>query len=228
MWSIHWQKPLTYSSWLWKHVVGIRNRDWRRCYSLMQYLSLHTKMLANTEIPPGKRLLWVQQEWSHHPRTLFEPGHGSKRKPATTWPRVHGKLTAWTAVHRERAIRFSGPAWEFGEDSEAGGGVELSPRLRCPSFTTSAILQSCTMARNWRPRTKVETCTHFFKLEHSLSMGIQCIVEWISQSIWSTNKLLFLIIIIIKVWILSGFFVSFPEAQQLWPSESDPKGGELS
>lgn len=116
MWSIHWQKPLTYSSWLWKHIVGIRNRDWRRCYSLMQYLSLHTKMLANTEIAPGKRLLWVQQEWSHHPRTLFQPGRGSKRKPATTWPRVHGKLTGWTAVHRERAIRFSGPAWEFGED----------------------------------------------------------------------------------------------------------------
>lgn len=122
-----------------KAQVGIWNCDWRLCYSLMQCLSLHTKMLANTEIPPEKRLLWVQQEWSHHPRTLFEPGHGSKRKPATTCLWIHGKLIAWTTVHRDPAIRFSGPAWKFGEGSEAGA-LQLSPSLCCPSFTTSAIL----------------------------------------------------------------------------------------
>lgn len=85
-----------------------------------------------------KRLLWVQQEWSHHPRTPFEPGHGSRKKPAAAPPGIHWKLTAWTPCCSQ-GTSFSGPAWEFGGDYEIGG-VELPPVFVAPSFTTSTIL----------------------------------------------------------------------------------------
>lgn len=100
-----------------------------------------------------KRLLWVQQEWSHHPRTPFEPGHGSRKKPAATPPGIHWKLTAWTPCCSQgtshllfwASMRIWWGLWNWWSGT--------APSLCCPLLHHQHYsIQSCVMERNWRSR----------------------------------------------------------------------------
>lgn len=126
-----------------KAYSGVWSRDRLLCFSLMQYLSLHTKMHVRC---------WLTLKYPQE-RGCF----GSRRNEAIALghclnldlaprenllPLALESMQSWqpehTAVHRNEPFVFLGQCENLVRTW--AGGVELSPRLCCPSFTTSAIL----------------------------------------------------------------------------------------
>lgn len=181
-------------------------------------------MLADTEISPGKRLLLSNRNEAitlgHCLNLDLAPGENLlplALESTRSWQSEH------TAVHREQAIRFSGPAWEFGEDSGAGG-VELSSRLCCLSFTTSTIPYRVVRGQ------KTGDEGHGLKLA-ATSLSWSTAFPWEFGALWSESVNPCGVKINSSSSLLSSSRSEscWPSlAQQLWPSESDPKGGKLS